>query len=440
LLAFLTAVAFGVIPAWQAARLKIKAWLNENRRGGFASKSASRTRNTLVMAEVALSLLLLTGAGLMTRSLARLASEPLGYNADQALTLSVNLPAKAYPNLPQRIGFYERLLERVRALNGVQIAGASTILPVYSGSGNDFMIEGQPPAKPGALPSAGDAQISEDYFAAAGITLRTGRPFAPSDHAQSEPVAIINETLARRYFPNTDPLGKRIRRGAATGQSPWRIIVGVAGETKGATYGKLGWRAEPMIYEPLRQATGAEALTRGVHLFILPTEQASLPAAVFRAEIKAIDSRVPAPECRTMADYVARQLRQPRLQTLLSTSFALLALFLAVLGLYGVLSFSVAQRRPEIGLRLALGAQVPDVLRLIIGQGMRLALIGVGIGLLAAFWLTNLMAHLLYEVSANDPVTLVAAAFLLLGVALVACYLPARRATRINPMTALNRP
>jgi putative ABC transport system permease protein len=437
LLACLTAVVFGLVPALQAGRQKINALLNDSSRGSSASQGARRARNTLVVAEVALSLMLLVGAGLMTRSLARLATEPLGYSADQILTLDIHLPAKAYPDIQQRIGFYDRLLERVRALGGVQFAGASTRIPIHSGgSGNVFMIEGQPAANPGDYPIATGAIISEDYLTAVSIPLRTGRAFAASDHAQTDPVALINETLARRYFPNADPLGKRIRRGDAKSDSPWRAIVGVVGDTKGLAYGKLGWRTEAMIYEPLRQAS-SEAFRYGAHLFVRPAANTSLSAAVLSDAVKAIDPRAPAPELKPLSDHVARELRQPRLQMLLSSSLALMALLLAVLGLYGVISYAVLQRTQEIGIRMALGAQMRDVLRLALGQGMKLTLCGVGLGLVGALVVTRLLQTSLYGVSATDPLTFVGITVLLMGAALIACAIPARRATKVDPLVAL---
>jgi putative ABC transport system permease protein len=242
--------------------------------------------------------------------------------------------------------------------------------------------------------------------------------------------------LARRYFPNADAIGKRLRRGDAKSKSPWRTIVGIVGDTKGIAYGNLGWRTEAMMYEPLRQATD-NGLARGLSLFIRLGEKAPLTAAMFRAELRAVDPNLPAPELTPMETFIARQLRQPRLQTLLAGSLAVLALVLAALGLYGVMSYAVIQRTPEIGLRMALGAGRRDVLRLVLGQGLKLFGLGALLGLAGALGLTRWLASLLYGISATDPFTFVGITLLLMLVALLACWRPARRATKVDPLLAL---
>jgi putative ABC transport system permease protein len=436
LLSLFTAALFGVIPAFQAARLNVNELLKESARGGSQSLRQQRARSLLVVMEVALSLVLLTGAGLMIRSFARLLAEPVGFYTDGVITLNINLPAKVYRETAQPIGFYDRLLERIHALPAVQTAAVTTVLPLYSGNSDEFTVEGRPAAAPGDAVSAGSALITANYFSTVGMQLRTGRLFDERDREQTEAVAIINETLARRFFPSTDPLGQRIKQGGVASKSPWRTIVGVVGDTKGVAYGSLGWQTHAMLFVPHRQAAGA-GQARRMWLVIRPAGDPLALTAMIGNAVKVLDQNLPALEWQTIDGLIARQLKQPRLQTLLSGGFALIALLLAASGLYGVISYSVIQRTHEIGIRMALGAQARDVLKLVIGQGVKLVLVGIALGLGAALLLARSLKTLLFSVSATDPLTFAGIALLLGSVALLACWLPARRATRVDPLIAL---
>jgi putative ABC transport system permease protein len=434
LLSLFTAALFGVIPALQAARLDVNELLKENTRSSSHSLRQSRARCLLVVAEVALSLLLLAGAGLMIRSFARLATEPRGFNMDKLMTAAMTLPRKTYSQPEQQASFCDRLLERVRPLPGVQAVSATTVLPLYTGGTDELAIEGRAPSADGEGPTTSTSLISANYFATVGIPLTRGRLFDDHDREKSEAVAIINETLARQAFPGTEPLGQRVRLGGAASQAVWRTIVGVVGDTRVSMYGSLGRQTRPMMYLPYRQG---EAAGGPLYLVVHYSGDSAQFAATLRDEMKAMNPDLVPPYIETVQELASREMRQPRLQTMLSVSFAVMALLLAAVGLYSIISYSIIQRTHEIGIRMALGARARDVLTLVLGQGVRLTLAGVAIGLLASVAFTRFIQSLLYEVSANDPVTLALIALLLIAVALAACYLPARRATRVDPLVAL---
>jgi putative ABC transport system permease protein len=436
-LSLLTAALFGVIPALQATRLDVNAMLKENARGGSTGIRPLRARRLLIVAEVALSLLLLAVAGLMTRSFARLKGEPLGFRTGEIVAIGINLPQKSYPEMHQRMSYFDRLLERIRNLPGVQAASATTVLPVYAGGSDEFAAEGSPSTSPDEMLTAGSVLITPDYFSSVGIPLLEGRPFDGADVESGEPVAIVNQTLARQFFADSDPLGRRIKSGKVSDKSPSRRIVGVVGDNKTNVYGNLGWRAKALMYVPYRQVADINAMAHGMSIVIRPVGDPRSLAGMIRDEFKALDRDLPPPEIQNMEELVARPLRQPRLQTLSAGIFATIALLLAALGLYGVISYSVIQRTHEIGIRMALGAQAGDVLRLVIRQGLALIMAGVVIGLAGTFALTRILKSLLYGVSEHDPLTFVSIALLLTGVALVACYLPARRATKVDPIVSL---
>jgi putative ABC transport system permease protein len=384
----------------------------------------------------------------MMRSFVRLQSVETGFTASNVLTMRIPLPAAKYPAPQAGLHFFNQLLERLAALPGVESASVSTILPLGVGSSGrekGFSIEGRPaPPSLNQVPNVGFGLVSPDYFKTLGIPVRRGRGFTPFDRAEAQPVAIINETLARRFFPNEDPLGKTVWLGPPenllppealipVGRFVRRTIVGVIGDVKG---GNLDANANAEAYVPLEQYRG-EAWNNALMLAVRsPLAPESLTAAI-REQVRALDREQPLTGLATMEERLSRVLAQPRFNALLLGLFAGVALLLAAIGIYGVMSYAVTQRTPEIGIRLALGARTVDVLRLVIGQGMKLALGGVLLGLGGALALTRLMETLLSGVSATDPLTFAVIALLLTAVALLACYLPARRATKVDPLTAL---
>jgi putative ABC transport system permease protein len=454
LASLLTVALFGLLPAWQTARGDVREAMNDGGRGGAAGRRRSRVRDALVVIEMALALVLLVGAGLMIQSFIRLQQIDTGFAALNVLTMRIPLPEAKYP-IPQEpnapppaaLNFYNQLLELVTALPRIESAGVTTILPLGSGNGwgKYFSVEGHPvPPSLDQVPGVSFALVSPSYFNTLGITVRRGRGFATSDLAEAPQVAIINETVAQRFFPNEDPLGKTIYLAAPESLVPpalqrpgyraiRRTIVGVIADVKS---GNLDSAAGDAVYAPLAQFRG-DGWYNGLMLAVrspLPTD--SLTAAI-REQVRSLDSEQPITNIATMETRLSRRLSEPRFNTLLLGLFAGVALMLAAIGIYGVMSYAVTQRTPEIGIRLALGAQAVGVLRLVIGQGMTLMFGGVLLGLGGALALTRLMRTLLFGVSATDPLTFAGVALLLTVVALVACWIPARRATKVDPMIAL---
>jgi putative ABC transport system permease protein len=450
-----TVLLFGLLPAFQAARSAICTALNESGRGASGSRRQSLLRRSLVVVEVALALLLLIGAGLLVRSFVKLRQVDAGFTARNLLTMRVPLPEAKYPfplsatdtRPPAGLAFSEQLLARLRALPGVQAAGMGTVLPLGAGIGwGKFMnIEGHPaPPSLDQAPLVRFALISPDYFRTFGIALHQGRPFAATDQENSQPVAIINETLRQRFFPNEDPIGKTITLGAPESLldaearrpenlPPRRGIVGVVADVKG---GSLNQPPPPLVYAPLTQ----HRREGWSNVLMLAVQTATAPAtftSAVRAEVRALDAEQPVTQVRTVDELFSRLLSEARFNLLLSGLFAVLALLLAAIGIYGVTAYAVEQRTHEIGIRMALGAPAGHVLGMILKQGMALALAGAGVGLLAALALMRLLEKLLFGVPPSDPPTFVAVALLLVTVALVACWIPARRATKVDPLIAL---
>jgi putative ABC transport system permease protein len=430
LVSLLTGVICGLAPAWQSARLNLSEMLKEGGRSATEGAGRRRWRSSLVVAELALAVMLLVGAGLLLKSLWRLQRVELGVNPERVLTAYFELPEQRYTQPQQFTGFYTRLLEGAQALPGVRAAALSNSLPPDRTDFSDgFGIEGRP-AVPNQPPQiAYVIRVSPDYFRALGIALRDGRYFTATDTDAAPRVALINETLQRRFFPGENPIGKRLNTGSE--QRPvWNEIVGVVGDVK---YNGLATEIQPAFYQPLAQAQSS-----GISL-IMKTEipdPSSLTAAT-RNIVRSVDSEVPLAYIGTMEQRLDTATAQPRFRAKLIALFAALALILACVGIYGVISYSVAQRTHEIGVRLALGAQSRDVLRLVAHQGLKLIFAGVGCGLLASLALTRLMQELLFGVSATDPWTFAAVAALLVSIALLACWIPARRATKVDPMIAL---
>jgi putative ABC transport system permease protein len=453
-LALLTILIFGLLPALQAAKSDVRESLNEGGRGGIGSRKQGRMRRLLVIAEVALALVLLVASGLMVRSFIKLRQVDLGFAERNVLTMRVPLPEAKYPtpktaddpNDPAGLVLYELLLERVRSLPGIKSATAATLLPLGAGQGwGKFMsVEGQAADSIDKVPLVRFALVSPDYFRTLGIALRQGRPFGVDDKSNSQPVAVINETLARRFFPNENPVGKTLWMGppenllppealAIVNRYPRRLIVGVVSDVKG---GSLNQPTPSLVYAPLTQHR-REGWSNNLMLAVQTTTSPEALTSAIREQVRGLDPDQPITSIRTMDQLLDRRLSEAKFSLLLFGLFAVLGLLLAAIGIYGVMATAVTQRTHEIGLRMALGAQKRDVLRLVIGEGMTLVLIGVAVGLASAVGLTRLMVTLLFGVSATDPMTLAVITVLLAAVALLACYLPARRATKVDPLVAL---
>jgi putative ABC transport system permease protein len=435
----LSAFVFGLAPALQASKSDPNESLKEGGRG--ASAASNRLRKALVVAEVALTLVLLIGAGLMVKSAVRLSEVDPGFDPANVLTMRINLPEARYADGARWADFYRRLDERVRALPGVEASAISSAVPLVGGGSEAGVIaEGRPvPRGPAESTPALYQAVSPDYHRAMGIKLLRGRYFNEQDTASAQPVAVVDETLARRFWPNEDPLGKHIsfeNRGTPDNLQPnWREIVGVVRHVR---HYQLERESFVEVYAPFDQLPIWMQKRRPAMSVVARTagDPAALVSAV-RGEVRALDPEVAVFGVNTMTGVLSGAVAQRRISTWLLAAFACVALVLATVGIYGVLAYSVAQRTREIGIRMALGAQTRDVLRLVLGQGLLLALAGVGLGVCGALALTRLMAGLLYGVSATDPATYALISLLLVSVALLACLIPAWRATRVDPMAAL---
>jgi putative ABC transport system permease protein len=427
-LSLVTGALFGLAPALGASRLDLNAALKQ---GGRASVGATRgLRGVLVITEVALSVVLLIGAALLIQTFARLRGIDPGFRAENLLTLSTSLPRARYSDPVKGAAFIEGVLARVRSLPGVISAGYTRVLPLLQKGGTrGFTIEGRPPITSGLVNDANFRPVSTGYLATMRIPLRRGRYLEDSDGPQAALVAVINETMARQFWPNEDALGKRFKYGPPQSAEPWTTIVGIVGDVKQMG---LDVPARAEMYVPYRQMTSAPR-----DLAIRVAGNPLALAEAVRREIRAVDPEQPVANIRTMEDILDEEVSHRRVQTTLLGAFAALALVLASVGIYGVLSYAVAQRTQEIGLRMALGAQRRQVLRMVLRQGLRLAVVGAAIGIAAGLGLTRLMSSLLFGVGATDPVTFVAVPLALIAVAAVASGIPALRATRVDPMSAL---
>ncbi len=424
--ALFTGLLFGLAPALAASRTDLQGTLKE---GGRSSSIAAknRLRNLLVVSEVAVALLLMIGASLMIRSLMKLQNLEPGFNPEGVLTASVNLPPAKYSTPPQQLAFYQRLEERLQALPGVAAAGVTSQLPLSGiNSGMAMVIQGRPVSGPSDAPILWFRIVTPGYFQAMRIPLRRGRIFNTGDIAGAQRVAIVNETSARRFWPDQDPIGKRVGNGAPDG---WMPVVGVVADVH---HMSLAREPDPEIYFAFAQSPRtAMALT------IRTAGDPLRFATALRRTVLEIDAEQPLARVASMDQNLSDSLAAKRVSTVLLGIFAALALLLAAVGIYGVISFSVTCRKHEIGVRMALGARAGDVLRMVVARGTALALIGIAVGLAASFALTRLIESMLFQVAATDPLVYAAVALLLTAVAALASYIPARRAARVDPTVAL---
>ncbi|MEN3332443.1 MAG: hypothetical protein V7641_1808 [Blastocatellia bacterium] len=425
----LTGLGFGILPALQASRTNLNETLKEGGRSA-AGTGRQRSRSLFVVAEIALSLVLLAGAGLMMRSFLRLQQVNPGINPAGVMSMRINLPRIKYTEASRRNDYYQQLMERLRALPGVEAAGAVSTLPLSGNTwGRSLTVEGFPVLSVGQAPLIQHNVITPGYFRTMGIPLLEGRDFTDADTENGPKITIIDQRLAREYWPNESAIGKRIRFGPPEGNEPWHTIVGVVGAVR---HERLEAITRNSVYLP-----HTEIPIGRMSLVVRAAASPERMVEPVRGQIRELDPDLPITNVRTMSEVVAQSVWQPRLYTILFGIFAAVALLLAAIGLYGVMAYTVTIRTHEIGLRVALGARPGDVLRLIAGQGIKLVMIGVATGLGAALLLTRLMASLLFSTSASDPLTFAGIAVLLTLVALLACYVPARRATKVDPMVAL---
>ena len=425
-LALLTGLLFGLVPALRAYGMGLAAGMQEGRRG---SASNRRAGSALVAVQFALSLILLIGAGLLLKSFQRLEAVNPGFNPEQTLTLSASLPRAKYDKPEKAVQFYNNMIERLHNAPGVQVAGFATDLP-FAGNGNSdgFIIEGREPPD-GNLTHTEQAvlqAITPGVIEALGLPLLSGRDFQETDAAGSTPVAIIDEPLARHYWPDGDAIGKRIE---TTGDQQWMTIVGIVG---GVNHFSLAEERQPHIYMPMAQNTDSRAF-----LIVRTTGSLAATVPVIRTELKRVEPDLPIYLVRSMTEIVGQTLSTQRLTNLLLTAFAVVALLLAAVGIYGTMSVYVGSRTKEFGIRLALGAQPNALLLSVLRQGLVLTAAGVVVGLAGALALTQAIKSLLFEVSATDPFIFISLPVLLVAVALLACYVPARRSARVNPLIAL---
>jgi putative ABC transport system permease protein len=427
-------VLFGLAPALHAGRTDLRSALSESERGAV-SRGASRLRSALVVSEVGIAMLLLVGAGLLIRSFERLSRVSLGFATDHILIADLPVSANAYPKPVDRMNFFDAVVERVSTLPGVRSAGAASYLPV-SGGGMilHFNIQGRPPKSPTNYIMANYRAVSASYLKTLGIPLVKGRWLQDSDRENTPAVVVINETMARTYFGNESALGKHLQIGALPDpQVPWMEVVGIVGDVK------QGLAAEPPseMYVPYRQAN--EVLPVTFLSVVLRTDaDPALIASSVRNVVHEIDANQPVVNVRTMEENLAAAMSQPKFRTLLLSIFAGLGLLIACVGIYGVMAYSTTQRTREIGVRMALGSTPEAIFRLVLGEGLRLTVIGVLVGVAASIAATRYLSSLLFQIRSTDPLTMAAVAVLLLAAAAVACYLPARRATRVDPMIAVH--
>jgi putative ABC transport system permease protein len=433
LIAFVAGILFGLAPARHAWSIDLRETLGEANRGG-AVRAVLRTRAVLVVSEIALAMLLLVGAGLLFKSFARLSQVSPGFSTDHILIANIVRSPAAYSDRNVRLNFFDRLFEQVSALPGVRSVGAISALPVTgTGSALHFNIQGRPPHSPAEYTISGYRVVSAGYLKTMGVPLISGRWIEDRDREGAPGAVVVNSSFARTYFPNQSPLGQHLQLGSSPSpEIPWMEIVGVIADVKQS----LASESSSEMYFPYRQADQVLPVTT----LSLVVRTAGVPLAQaqsLRSVVHDIDANQPITAIRSMDENVAQSISQPRFRTVLLAVFAGIALVLAAVGIFGVMAYSVAQRTRELGLRIALGASRGRVLQLVLAHGVRLTLVGVAIGLAATFLLTRYVSSLLFNVPAYDPMTLVAVVAALIAISLCACYLPARRATLVDPIVAL---
>jgi putative ABC transport system permease protein len=427
LMSIATGVLFGLAPAWQASRATLGAALKEGGRSS-ATSSGRRVRNVLLVAEVALSIVLLVGATLLLRSFAKLTNVDPGFRADHVLAFRVALPRPTYPESHHHIAFFDRLLQRLLGTPGVETAGIVHQLPIRDGYRLSFAVDGRTVGR-GEEPSANFRSASPDYFTALRIPLVRGRGFAPQDGEKSPMVAVVDEAFVRRYFPNEDPIGRGLDIG--NGTDGYYRIVGIVGDVR---HHALDTSPDPTMYVPFQQDT-----FRSMWVVVRTTGNPEALAGAARQAVREIDASLPAFSMTPLTAVISESTAERRFSMLLLGVFALVALFLAAVGLYGIVAYTVSLRTQEIGLRMAIGAEPRDVLRLVVGGGMKLALIGVALGIAAALAAARLVSTMLFGITPFDPASYTATAAVLLAVSALACYVPARRAMGVDPLVALRQ-
>jgi putative ABC transport system permease protein len=431
-ISLLTGVVFGTAPAWSVTNLNSAESLKDGARGSTSGQSANLLRKLLVTAEFAIALVLLVGAGLLIKGFSRLRSVSPGFNPQHVMTMHLQLPEARYAKIPRQTQFRVQVLERLNALPRAEAAMVMDLPLSPNYVDPRVVVDGGPPVAAGAEPRAQTNSVMGNYFHVMQIPIRAGREFTPMDREGQPLVAIVNEEFVKERLPHRNPIGARIDWTRAPEPQRWMTIVGVAADVKDSS---LGEPADPAVYTPFSQS---EQAWRRWMTLVLRTS-GPVPGLVdeVKKQVWSVDSQIPVSDILSMEDVMAVSLAQQRFNLLLLALFAVLALVLAGVGIYGLMAYSVSQRTHEIGVRVAIGAQRRDVLRLVVRDGAKLALFGIVIGIAAALGLTRLMASMLFEVTPTDPVTFAAVAFLLAFVALLACYIPARRATRVDPMVAL---
>ncbi len=426
-LSVVTGLVFGIAPAWLAARADVNEALKQGTRGSTEGGARGRLRSALVVIEVTFALMLLGGAGLLARSFMQLAQVDPGFNPENATLVRLALPATKYAMPEQQTAFVDALLDRVKNLPGVQFAGITHSMPLVGDYVLGFNIEGRPAIAPSDLPNTNYYAVTPDYFRSMGIRLIRGRTFTPQDDAKAPRVAVINETMARQHFPNEDPIGKRIN--ITNGPDTWREIVGIVGDIK--QYG-VDKATSAQAYDPFAQVPFSS-----LNVVIRTSGAPAALLGAIRPAVYAVDKDQPVGAIRPLEEIVADSLARQRFAMTLLTVFSLVALVIAAVGIYGVMAYSVVQRTGEFGIRMALGAQQGDVLRLVLTQGGKLIGLGLIIGLAATLAASRAMGSMLFNTSAQDPLTLGTITVLLGAVAMVACLVPASRATKVNPIEAL---
>jgi putative ABC transport system permease protein len=435
-LSLLTGLIFGLIPAIQAPRVNVSDLLKEDARGTSSGVRSRLARNLLVVVEVAMSLVLLVGAGLMVATLNKLASVPIGINPDGVLTMRMEMGRLRYPEPGQRLQFVDELVQNVASVPGVQSSAFATNLPLRGVLTDQISIEGRPAPAQSDIVLVGKEAVTPGFFKTLSVGLVRGREIDDNDRESSEPVTVINEEFATQMFPGEDPIGRRIKHGELNDPYQWMRVVGIVGNVR-----QLGLdnATTPMMYVPYRQVSGdyVDVLARNMHLVVKTSGNAEAAYAPIRDRIWSKDADMPISDVKSMSVLIGETIQQPRMRATLVTIFAGFALLIAAVGLYGVISQSVLQRTHELGIRIALGAGSGHIRRMVLKEGMILALLGIVVGTGGALMLTRVFTSLLFGVGAQDPATFVSVSGILLVVTALASYIPARRATRLDPLTAL---